>query len=504
MVALNISKLIALVLAPTAVLGSFAIQQIQKNQHQTQVKAILGTGGESVLGGPTPYWIDQPLDHFSPKSNGTFRQKYFFNDQYYKPGGPVWLFVGGEVPLDGGWVTSTGMVLFTLANKTNGIMAAIEHRYYGDSMPFPDYSTKNMAYLSSHQAIEDIVAFVKNFTATHNLPSCTKWIPVSGSYPGDLAAWLRELYPDIFWAAYSSSAPLRAKADFFEYSLAVRQGIPKIGGSEVCLNNLIRTVSLFDAALKRDPKGTRRYLGLGSIELDGDVGSMLPTSALAGSVQFGPSAQFYNSSVTHISAACSGKYFPSFANPNATDSQLWTDLQRWMYGYLDGMGIIPNNATELAALETKNMADPSNSYRPWCWQTCTEFGFFQDAEHVQAPVYSKTVNMAYYKRACAILFGKDHQNPHVAQTNKRYRGTNIKTSRISFVNSEIDPWHMLSIYNRTSTDAQPVFLHDEFHCLDMYAPRPDDTPLLSKVKVEVMAAWDKFMAGDTCRSQLAN
>jgi len=43
-----------------------------------------------------------PIDHFPNSSrygahtNATFKQRYFFDDSYYKAGGPVYLYIGGE------------------------------------------------------------------------------------------------------------------------------------------------------------------------------------------------------------------------------------------------------------------------------------------------------------------------------------------------------------------------------------------------------------------------
>jgi len=44
----------------------------------------------------------EQIDHFphnpryAPHTNGTFTQRYFFDDTYYKPGGPVYLYISGE------------------------------------------------------------------------------------------------------------------------------------------------------------------------------------------------------------------------------------------------------------------------------------------------------------------------------------------------------------------------------------------------------------------------
>lgn len=42
------------------------------------------------------------IDHFpdsaryAPHTNATFKQRYFFDSSYYKPGGPIYLYIGGE------------------------------------------------------------------------------------------------------------------------------------------------------------------------------------------------------------------------------------------------------------------------------------------------------------------------------------------------------------------------------------------------------------------------
>lgn len=48
----------------------------------------------------------------------------------------------------------------------------------------------------------------------YNLAPTQKWIAFGGSYPGSLAAWAREKYPDLIYGSISSSGPLLAKVDF--------------------------------------------------------------------------------------------------------------------------------------------------------------------------------------------------------------------------------------------------------------------------------------------------
>lgn len=77
-----------------------------------------------------------------------------------------------------------------------------------------DLSTTNLQYLTSKQSLADIAAFVVGIRQKHSLSPTQKWIAFGGSYPGSLAAWAREKYPDLIWGSISSSGPLLAKVDF--------------------------------------------------------------------------------------------------------------------------------------------------------------------------------------------------------------------------------------------------------------------------------------------------
>lgn len=70
-------------------------------------------------------------------------------------------------------------------------------------------------YLSSEQALADLAYFIESINAQYNFGPNIKWIAFGGSYPGSLAAWLREKYPHLVYGAISSSGPLLAKIDFF-------------------------------------------------------------------------------------------------------------------------------------------------------------------------------------------------------------------------------------------------------------------------------------------------
>ena len=97
-----------------------------------------------------------------------------------------------------------------IAGKYGALLLALEHRYYGVSMPnVGDYSTENFRYLSSEQALEDIAGFHSIISKTFSLTSSNRWITFGGSYPGMMAAMARLRFPHLFFASISSSSPLQ-------------------------------------------------------------------------------------------------------------------------------------------------------------------------------------------------------------------------------------------------------------------------------------------------------
>ena len=50
--------------------------------------------------------IIQPLDHFeATQKQATFKQRYWVNDNYWKKAnGPVFLYIGGEFEISGGYI----------------------------------------------------------------------------------------------------------------------------------------------------------------------------------------------------------------------------------------------------------------------------------------------------------------------------------------------------------------------------------------------------------------
>jgi hypothetical protein len=101
------------------------------------------------------------------------------------------------------------------------MIVVLEHRYYGNSMPFGDKSFElaNLKFLNVHQALDDLAYFL-NWIRSNNKYGVTAknpWYTVGGSYPGALSAWFRYKYPHLTVAALASSAVVNARADYPEF-----------------------------------------------------------------------------------------------------------------------------------------------------------------------------------------------------------------------------------------------------------------------------------------------
>lgn len=153
----------------------------------------------------------------------TYQQRYWMNDQFWdKTSGPVFVYICGE------WTCSppdTSMYPFMVGAELNALLITIEHRYYGDSQPFPDWSTENLRYLSSEQALADLAYFIDEMNDQFEAENDFRpdWVTVGGSYPGALSAWFKSQYPDHAIGAWSSSGVIHAVEDFHNFDLSLYQ-----------------------------------------------------------------------------------------------------------------------------------------------------------------------------------------------------------------------------------------------------------------------------------------
>lgn len=161
---------------------------------------------------PSARTFTQRVSHLAEfPSNDTFEQRYWFDDQHYVSGGPVFLLDGGETDGEGRLPFLQQGILAILAQATSGVGIILEHRYYGQSFPTANLTTDSMRFLTSMQALHDNAHFASTLVlpgrlATVNLTAAAvPWIIIGGSYAGAQSAFSRLVFPDVFWGSIASS-----------------------------------------------------------------------------------------------------------------------------------------------------------------------------------------------------------------------------------------------------------------------------------------------------------
>lgn len=79
--------------------------------------------------------IEQRVDNFDPQNTDTFQQRYYMNGEFFQPGGPLLVVLGGEWAIRPNRLEDSMPV--TLAREMFGYVFYLEHRYYGESFPTP-------------------------------------------------------------------------------------------------------------------------------------------------------------------------------------------------------------------------------------------------------------------------------------------------------------------------------------------------------------------------------
>ena len=170
---------------------------------------------------PATRFLSQRQDHFARQNTRRWQQRFFVNDTSSTPPTPT-------PPSSSAWAARAAAAAAggpdrhgTLRGDDRrrgqaGALIAIEHRYYGESIPVPDFSTPNLRFLSSQQALADIAALHGHISALHGLSATNRWVTFGGSYPGMMAAWARTQYPHLIHSV-ASSAPVFAQLRMQEY-----------------------------------------------------------------------------------------------------------------------------------------------------------------------------------------------------------------------------------------------------------------------------------------------
>ena len=170
------------------------------------------------------FYHDQLVNHFNDNNKDTWKNRYYKSTTYFEgPGHPIFMLNGGEGVL-GHMVYP--FITQHLASYFGAAVIQIEHRFYGPYPPVKDATVSDLLeLLTPQQAMADMVRlgkeFKKELKCSYHRDSSNYCpiITVGASYPGNLAALLRLVYPDFVDIAYASSAPLRTHTQLVDQNV---------------------------------------------------------------------------------------------------------------------------------------------------------------------------------------------------------------------------------------------------------------------------------------------
>lgn len=437
-------------------------------------------------------YFPQRLDHFSFNTQAmtTWPQLYITNSKYYKPGGPLFVMIGGEGPISAGF---SDMPFDWVKNgKIYGAyLLQLEHRYYGKSHPTPDTTVPNLKWLSSEQALADLANFITTIKQQLGMQSA-KVIVFGGSYPGNLAAWFRLKYPQIADGAIASSSPVWAKPDFYEYLEVVGASLDYV--SHGCQTLVKTAFSQLNAAASTNSASLTQLFGLCSPI---NTGNKMDLATFYESViGFFQGAVQYNTMGPHsrVLAICN---IMKNANMGATPFQRLA----FMFNQNPNQPVDPNQCINFSYKDEINYFKNTswNAYgvgsRMWLYQTCSQFGYYQTTTSANQP-FGSHMSLAFEEQLCMDLYGINPQTLVTAihETNMNYGSRNLTASKIVLVNGSVDPWHALGILTSKGSAEIAEFYPGGSHCYDMYGPNEYDTKALQQVRQAITLQISKFLS----------
>ncbi|KAL1302453.1 hypothetical protein AAFC00_002845 [Neodothiora populina] len=473
-------------------------QRIFEIEQQAKINNLRKREVDPALLYPT-YNLSVPVDHFyndstyEPHTNATFPLRYWFDASHYQPGGPVIVLQGGETDGSGRLVYLQKGLLAQMAKVTNGIGVVLEHRYYGESWPTSDLSTKNLRFLTTAQALADEAYFAKNivFPGLENLTltsDTNAYIGYGGSYAGAFNAFLRVQYPDVFWGTISSSGVTKAIWDYWQYFTPIAENAPPTCvAAQKTLTHIVDNI-LIGKNSSQLTYQLKKTFGMENVTYDDDFAAIL-SEALGywQSRNWDPavnSPDFYeycgNISTTSVlypdtttlrtnvsSLITAGQY-------TASDNLINQMLN--LVGYINLTQVAPcaqQGATQNQCFSTHNSTfyaqdDISQTWRSWPYQYCTEWGFLQTGSGVpadQLPLVSRTLDLEYESLICREAF--NISKPANIEVVNKYGGYDVSYPRLAFVDGSADPWRPATPHafaegakHRNSTASEPFILID--------------------------------------------
>uniref|UniRef100_A0A0E0I4F8 Uncharacterized protein n=1 Tax=Oryza nivara TaxID=4536 RepID=A0A0E0I4F8_ORYNI len=455
-------------------------------------------------------YFTQRLDHFNelPASNGTFQQRYLVNGTFW--GGaaaPVFVYAGneGDVAL---FASNTGF-MWEAAPRFRAMLVFVEHRYYGESLPFGGTRAAAFAdasaagYLTTAQALADFAELILSLKS--NLTACKAPVVIfGGSYGGMLAAWMRMKYPHIVMGAVASSAPilgLNGLSDPYSFYNVVSNDFKS--ESKHCYDVLRNSWSEMYKALATDAGRARlnQTFNMCKGNVD-DIPGLVEKALIYGSMMDYPTPSNFLTSLPAYPVREICRAIDKPTSGNDTVSRI-KDAMTIYYNSTGGLACFPGAGAE--------DDDPYGMFPGWTWQACTEVIMTMSYGIGNATVFPPDpFNLTAYLAGCLATTGVPPR-PHWIQS--YFGGYDIRNvlkrsgSNIIFFNGLRDPWSAGGILKSISNSIIALVEPKGGHHVDLRFSTKEDPEWLKKVRrqeMRIIADWLKQYYSDEVIDSMMN
>lgn len=452
-------------------------------------------------------WFEQRLDHFGFVQRDTFQQRYLVStDSWGGPGSPIFFYTGNEGPIPL-FAANTGLV-WESAPEFKAAVVFAEHRYYGETLPFGNYTynnTNNLEWLTSEQALADysvLVTALKDPASPHYLGRGAETSPVvafGGSYGGMLTAWARIKYPHVFAGGVAASAPIwqfESLTSSEAFSAIATRTFTTSGGAE-CSGGVSLTWNEMERMAAQGPAGLHALsakFGLCADLASADEMREYLFPWITGALTYMAMADYpYPSSflgpmpASPVRVACTYFRGVNGSAPAAVDALVRT--VNLFYNFTGEGGSCFN----VKQNEPSTLADAGG----WNYQACTEMTLNTAQNGVDDMFYPLPYNLTAVAEACAASYNGVVPRPEWVTTH--YGGHNINEStNIVFSQGSLDPWSGGGVLRNISDTLVAVYIEGGAHHLDLRASNPADPQSVKDARaVEKMwiARWVKQWLG---------
>ncbi|KAL5107863.1 hypothetical protein TcWFU_006334 [Taenia crassiceps] len=426
--------------------------------------------------------------HFHPI---TFNQRFVYEDLWHKPGGPIFFYCGNEGNIMEFW-NNTGF-MFDIAPMFNALIVFAEHRYYGESTPFPNsFVQPYIGFLSIQEAMADFADLISMLKVSFNA-TASPVIAFGGSYGGMLAAYMRLRYPHIITGAIAASAPFKWVSGeeglhpFFE---AIKEVY--FSANESCVTII---QAAYSEILKRSQEGIS---GLKNVTTELNLCTLLATEQdLDWMLRWSRNAFVVMSMMNYPYA---NYHLPANPVNISCNKAIEFGTQNPLAGLREAIGVFYDlNSGSCFDYKSQyiDCADVTgcglgNDSIAWDFQACTEIHLYDPSNATSNDLFPSLpksltdVNVYCFKKYGVRLSEKQLLTAFGPVSNWK------TASNIVFSNGNLDPWMKGGILDDVSKSVIALQIKGGAHHLDLRGSNSADPPSVKVARqeeIEAISGW---------------